>query len=352
MLSNPLRIVVSLWQIRLKVFFDVVLHAQPLARLYDAMSVLFPVSGIRHRQVVSPPDFIQIDKLMSRLDDCQTAIRVQRRLQTNPGEYPGVVKSLQRLNPIAWQLRPALPLQRERIIQRGEGAGECVPVGPEQVNVTKRPRPAFGQGANTQPVPLEYSDRIAGQGVVTGEIWVSGERHHDLFGDASRFVLLRVLFERLQIIFAFNRSGIKLLSRHFQNARHIAVRALMAASPVWVSRQRAVLSSLTSRGIYDRTPLDAHAVRVECWPFIRSLFPFQIVKQHISKHGYLLKKVLAHRSSAVVEAAPFPRANMIKQKCAYSVYGFDVNSILPNSSIARFFKNLQEFMLGSEPAEL
>jgi len=169
------------------------LDAKPVDRFQNTVSVVLPIRRVSHRQIVSPTDLVQVNKLVSMFDDLQTAFCVQCRLKADPGKDTGIVKPFQGRNTVARERSASLPFEAERIIKTGKRRRKGVTVGAEQIKVTERPLCAFGECANCQAVFLQQQQNVASQAVVRRVVRVGCERKHHLFGDAQGAVLVGVL---------------------------------------------------------------------------------------------------------------------------------------------------------------
>lgn len=248
---------------------DVVPHSKTLAKLNHPVGVVFPVGGLGDGQVIDPPDFVQVYESMCFANDFQTALYINRGFQANPGEDAFGVEFAQGIDAVIGQRRAAFPLPGESVIQAGQGAGESVPVGPEQINIAQRARSAFCQGAYAQAMRLQDLDCMAGKRGIARVVWVGGETEHHLGVNVCRSILARVFGQIVNKSWAWICASVKFLARHFDHSGHVAVHAFVAATSVWVSGQRRILASLPLGGVDVRASRDTHSVWVDGeiqWP--------------------------------------------------------------------------------------
>ena len=244
MLCDVLGVVIARWQVLLEIVLDVVLDVKPVDHFQDAVRVLLPIRCGGLRQVVGASNLVEVNEFMRALDDRQTACRVECRFQANPGENASVMKPFERGNSVIWQSCATFPFAAERVVQARQRAGKRVAFGPEEIEVAQGALPAFGQGADRQPVFLQSQQHVTRERVIARVVGVSGEGQHDLLGNAAGTIFVRVFAKRRQEIVAFVCTCVEFLARNLEDFGHIAVRALVAAATIRIGGEFGVFACL------------------------------------------------------------------------------------------------------------
>lgn len=242
---------------------DVVLDAKTVDDLQNAQGVILPVGGVGHGQIICSPDLVQVNVAVRRLDDGDTAIGVECRLQTDPREDAGVMERAQRRHAVGGKGGATFPLAAKRIVQASESAGECITPRAKQVKEWQGTAAAFGERAECETVRLEGFDGWPGQADIEGVERVGGEAQHHLLSDAARLILGGVLAQRLHETRAGRCVSVKGRAVDFEHFRHVAVGAGVPASSVRVSGKFGVFASLPARRVDVRASGDAPSVRVD-----------------------------------------------------------------------------------------
>ncbi len=140
---------------------------------------------------------------MGSVDDLQREVRVIDRLEGDPCIYASFVKTFQGRHPIGREGRVRLPLQRDLRSERGQGRGERVAAGPEQVEVPERASAALGQSREPEAVLFQNLDGLPGQPVldVYMVVWVCREAHHNLLSNSEGLILHGVFSKPGQKVF-------------------------------------------------------------------------------------------------------------------------------------------------------
>lgn len=262
MLCDVAGVVVTRGQILLQVLLDVVAHTKPLHHIENAVGIIFPIRVLGHGQVVSPPDFVKVYKLMSMLDDSNRGVAIKRRLKRNPCEDARFVELAQRRNAVAREGRAAFPFEAERVVKTGERRRKGVAVGTKDVNVSQGATAALGQGTDAKAIPLEKFQRGARQAGIVRVVGVRGKRQHHLFRDATRAILVGVFAQGVHKVWPRRRRGVKLWTGHFQHFGNVTVGTCMAASSIRICSKLGILASLPARSVDDGASLDTPAIGI------------------------------------------------------------------------------------------
>ena len=70
-LCDAPRIIIARRQIALQVVLDVVPHTKRLAKIDYTQSVVSPICGFGHRQIVHSPDFVQVHETVGLANDLE-----------------------------------------------------------------------------------------------------------------------------------------------------------------------------------------------------------------------------------------------------------------------------------------
>lgn len=84
MLLNMHRIGVPFRQVLLQIFFEIVLHTQPVHQLKHAQRVVAPIGVFRNGDVVCPANLVEVNKAMRCLHHGKAVLHAQGRLQAHP----------------------------------------------------------------------------------------------------------------------------------------------------------------------------------------------------------------------------------------------------------------------------
>jgi len=239
---------------------DVVLRPQPIDNIQNLMGVTFPVGRGCHGKIVGASDFVEVNKIMSSLDNLYTGFCGQGWFKANPRKNASRMKLLKSCNSIHREGRPTFPLHRKGVIQACQGTGKGISLRTKQIHKRDCAVSALREGAEGETVVSENFDCWAGQGRIEWVKWVSRERQHDLFCNSRLEVLPGVFSERFEEVRARGCGGVKLCAVHFQNLRHVTIRALVSAASIWVRCKLGILSGLPARGVDVRATLDRPSI--------------------------------------------------------------------------------------------
>ena len=262
MLVDVLGVVIPRRKILLQIMLDVMLDAKSVNNFQNAMGVTLPIGIVGHREVVSPPDLVEVHIFVRGLNDGDAAVSVKCRLQTDPRKDAGVVKGSQRGDAVNRQRCATFPLSAKSSVETGERRGKRITLRAEKVKERKRTGAAFGQRAERQPAILQSFNGRAGQADIKRVEGVSREGKHHLLGDAASRILAGILAERIHEKGSGRGVTVKLWPPHAENLWHIAVGAGVPAPTVRISGELCILSSLPTGSVDVRTSCNAPTVRV------------------------------------------------------------------------------------------
>ena len=100
MLSDTQRVVISMRQIGLQIFFDVMFDIKFLAKFNHPMGVIRPVGGFCHANVVNSAYFVEAHKIVRLSHDFKRCIDIKCWLKTDPCKNPVFVEFFERVNSV------------------------------------------------------------------------------------------------------------------------------------------------------------------------------------------------------------------------------------------------------------
>jgi hypothetical protein len=169
------RIRIARWKERLQILLDVVPSADTVEGIEHAQRIIAPVGRLGYWQIVDAANLVQIDEIAGRLNDGERRLDIEGWLQRNPGENAARVKGLEGGDAIVGGCGVTLPFSRKALIERGEGRGKGIAVGPIQVMIAPGPRAGLGQDAERKPVLDKNLDGWTSEGRVERVVRVRGE---------------------------------------------------------------------------------------------------------------------------------------------------------------------------------
>lgn len=149
-----------------------------------------PINRARMFGIIEAADFEQVNESMSLADNIQRDVRIEHRLQADPGRNAGAVEFADRGDTITGERGSRLPLKAGAIVQQREGRRKCVSRR-QEINITERSAPALGQDVDGMTGVVQDLDRLpcGSQFLIERLVRIAGKAQEDWFTRRAGFRL-------------------------------------------------------------------------------------------------------------------------------------------------------------------